>query len=83
MMGQTADISHLCEYQWFDWVMYYEPINGYPTDKATIEPLRRHRGRRLQAPHKTSFQSHNYEPNESEVWCIYVAQQHFSNRGEW
>ena len=36
MMGQTADISHLCEYEWFDWVMYYEPVNGYPNDKVTI-----------------------------------------------
>ena len=36
MGGQTADISHLCEYQWFDWVMYYKPINGCPTDKRII-----------------------------------------------
>ena len=36
MMGQTADISHLCEYEWFDWVVYYEPVNGYPNDKVTI-----------------------------------------------
>ncbi|KAL7554548.1 hypothetical protein ACHAWF_018010, partial [Thalassiosira exigua] len=32
---------------------------------------------------KTSLQSHNYEPDESEVWRAYVAQQHFSNRGQW
>ena len=31
----------------------------------------------------TSLQSHNYEPDESEVWRAYVAQQHFSNRGQW
>ena len=36
MMGQTADISHLCEYELFDWVMFYEPVNGYPNDKVTI-----------------------------------------------
>jgi hypothetical protein len=30
-----------------------------------------------------SLQSHNYEPDESEVWRAYVAQQHFSNRGQW
>lgn len=28
-------------------------------------------------------QSHNYEPDESEVWRAHVAQQHFSNRGQW
>ncbi|KAL3793216.1 hypothetical protein HJC23_000758 [Cyclotella cryptica] len=27
--------------------------------------------------------SHNYEPDESKVWRAYVAQQHFSNRGQW
>jgi hypothetical protein len=31
----------------------------------------------------TTLQSHNYEPDESEVWRAYVAQQHFSNRGQW
>ena len=30
-----------------------------------------------------SIQSHNYEPDESEVWRAYVAQVHFSNRGQW
>ena len=40
------------------------------------------------APHRkpppgASLQSHNYEPDESEVWRAYVAQQHFSNRGQW
>lgn len=34
-------------------------------------------------PYKSSLQSHNYEPDESEVWRAYVAQQHFSNRGQW
>jgi len=29
------------------------------------------------------IQSHNYEPDESEVWRAYVAQQHFNNRGQW
>lgn len=31
----------------------------------------------------SSLQSHNYEPDESEVWRAYVAQQHFTNRGQW
>lgn len=30
-----------------------------------------------------AVQSHNYEPDESEVWRAYVAQVHFSNRGQW
>lgn len=34
-----------------------------------------------QAP--PSIQSHNYEPDESEVWRAYVAQVHFQNRGHW
>lgn len=29
------------------------------------------------------IQSHNYEPDESEVWRAYTAQVHFSNRGQW
>jgi H+/Cl- antiporter ClcA len=29
------------------------------------------------------IQSHNYEPDESEVWRAHVAQAHFSNRGHW
>ena len=28
-------------------------------------------------------QSHNYEPDESEIWRAYTAQQHFRNRGQW
>lgn len=31
----------------------------------------------------TAIQSHNYEPDESEVWRAYVAQVHFMNRGQW
>jgi H+/Cl- antiporter ClcA len=30
-----------------------------------------------------SIESHNYEPDESEVWRAYVAQNHFQNRGQW
>ncbi|GKZ00758.1 hypothetical protein MPSEU_001027600 [Mayamaea pseudoterrestris] len=29
------------------------------------------------------IQSHNYEPDESEVWRAHVAQLHFRNRGHW
>ena len=31
----------------------------------------------------SAIQSHNYEPDESEVWRAYVAQVHFQNRGQW
>ena len=31
----------------------------------------------------SNLSSHNYEPDESEVWRAYVAQQHFQNRGHW
>ena len=31
----------------------------------------------------STIQSHNYEPDESEVWRAYVAQAHFMNRGQW
>lgn len=41
--------------------------------------------RRLNATTSTapSIESHNYEPDESEVWRAHVAQQHFTNRGHW
>jgi hypothetical protein len=32
---------------------------------------------------QNDIQSHNYEPDESEVWRAYVAQVHFTNRGQW
>eukprot|EP00534_Pseudo-nitzschia_fraudulenta_P014160 CAMPEP_0201236950 /NCGR_PEP_ID=MMETSP0852-20130820/8301_1 /ASSEMBLY_ACC=CAM_ASM_000632 /TAXON_ID=183588 /ORGANISM="Pseudo-nitzschia fraudulenta, Strain WWA7" /LENGTH=901 /DNA_ID=CAMNT_0047531037 /DNA_START=278 /DNA_END=2983 /DNA_ORIENTATION=- len=34
-------------------------------------------------PSTLAVQSHNYEPDESEVWRAYVAQVHYSNRGQW
>lgn len=36
MMGETAGISNLCEYEWFEWVMYYNPGETYPEDKIII-----------------------------------------------
>jgi hypothetical protein len=38
---------------------------------------------RLQVVPEKEIQSHNYEPDESEVWRAYVAQTHFTNRGHW
>ena len=36
MPRPTTDISNLCEYKWFQWVIYYEPITGYPDSKKSI-----------------------------------------------
>ena len=36
MTGQTADISNLCGYEWFQWVKYYQPRESYPDDKVTM-----------------------------------------------
>lgn len=43
------------------------------------------KGRYNPVTHKatSAIESHNYEPDESEVWRAYVAQVHFSNRGQW
>ena len=43
----------------------------------------RHRHHPSSAGGRSKYQSHNYEPDESEVWRAYVAQQHFANRGQW
>mmetsp|Transcript_3666 Transcript_3666/g.5472 ORF Transcript_3666/g.5472 Transcript_3666/m.5472 type:complete len:899 (-) Transcript_3666:97-2793(-) len=39
-------------------------------------------GRVSVAQRAAPTESHNYEPDESEVWRAYVAQQHFKNRGQ-
>ena len=31
--GQTADISTLAEFQWYDWVRFYSPNSSYPESK--------------------------------------------------
>ena len=36
MTGQTADIRNLCEYEWFQWMMYYQPKEGYPDDNMEM-----------------------------------------------
>ena len=35
MSGETADISQICQFGWFDWVMYHDPAN-FPEDKPTL-----------------------------------------------
>ena len=36
MSGQTADISAICEFEWFQLVMFYQPTEKYPNAKPTI-----------------------------------------------
>ena len=36
MTGETGDISNPCEFEWFQWVMYYEPTECYPNGKPQI-----------------------------------------------
>ena len=36
MSGQTGDISNLCEFEWMQWVMYYQPTASYPDDKMFL-----------------------------------------------
>jgi hypothetical protein len=36
MTGQTADISHKCEFGWYDWVMFRDNVSTYPDDKLTL-----------------------------------------------
>ena len=28
--GQTADISKICEYDWYEWVMLLDKVTSYP-----------------------------------------------------
>ena len=35
MTGKTHDISHLCEFAWYDWVMYHDSV-GFPEDKEVL-----------------------------------------------
>jgi chloride channel 7 len=46
---------------------------------GTAASLRRRRQNKIDA----TIESHNYEPDESEVWRAFVAQTHFANRGHW
>ena len=36
MTWQTGDISNLCDFEWFQWVMFFQPTAGYPDDKMFI-----------------------------------------------
>jgi len=36
MTGQTADISHICEFGWFDWVMFRDNVPTFPDDRMIL-----------------------------------------------
>ncbi len=36
MTGDTADISHIAEIAWFDWVMFRDNVPAYPDNKMTL-----------------------------------------------
>jgi len=36
MTGSTADISHICEYGWYDWVMFRDNVLTFPDDKVVL-----------------------------------------------
>jgi hypothetical protein len=36
MTGDTADISHIAEFAWFDWVMFRDNVPAYPDNKMTL-----------------------------------------------
>ena len=37
MSGQTGDISSLCEFEWFEWVILFQPKETYPDEKMFID----------------------------------------------
>jgi hypothetical protein len=36
MTGSTANISHICEFGWYDWVMFRNNIHMFPHAKVTL-----------------------------------------------
>jgi hypothetical protein len=34
-MCDTTDISHLCEFAWYDWIWYLDPVD-FPEDKRNL-----------------------------------------------
>ena len=35
MSGQMAGISHIAEFSWYEWVMFWDAQEGYPEPKET------------------------------------------------
>ena len=36
MTGETADIVAICEFAWYDWVMFCNPTPAFPENKITL-----------------------------------------------
>ncbi len=36
MTGNTADISHIAEFGWYDWVMFRDNVPSFPDDKLIL-----------------------------------------------
>ncbi len=36
MTGNTADISHIAEFSWYNWVMFQDNEPSYPDDKLIL-----------------------------------------------
>jgi hypothetical protein len=36
MTSSTADISHICEYGWYDWVMFWDNLPTFPDNKLIL-----------------------------------------------
>jgi hypothetical protein len=36
MMGQTADISFICEFKWYSWLYYHEPTVKFPEERVML-----------------------------------------------
>ena len=60
----------------------YDDEDGSHGGSSVDGPMLRNRRQPAGDPLE-HVQSHNYEPDESEIWRAYTAQQHFRNRGQW
>jgi hypothetical protein len=36
MTSSTIDISHICEFGWYDWVMFRDNVPKFPDNKLTL-----------------------------------------------
>jgi hypothetical protein len=36
LTGSTTDISHICEFGWYDWVMFRDNVPAFPDVKLTL-----------------------------------------------
>jgi len=36
MTGSTVDVSHICEFGWYDWVMFRDNVPSFPDNKLVL-----------------------------------------------